>query len=437
MKIGIIGPIGRVDKINHVIKRDFVDIEPVNLVYSVYTEAPGILQYQQPYLDAVLLAGTVPYALCAEAVKQTIPWECIPRRGSSLLRALLAVALLKRYDIGHVSFDSYHRDELYEVYGEVGIDRSKLSIFLAEVNPFDPHYLEYVFNFHRQKFQERRVCCCLTALESIYKKLQMADIPCLLIEPTANIIKETLLKLQLRRQAHVSQQGRIVAVGIHIDTVNEHSLFVDNEYQYMINKMNVTKYIYLFAQRLQAAVAMMGEGEFLLLSTRYSLETETNNLASIDLLTEVVEHTANSVSIGIGFGKTAWEAKRAAKRAMARAISDGGNAAYMVDEEQQVMERIKNKDRHAATANRIDDKFLRIAEQIGISINTIFRVYSVMQNQGQTHFTAAELAKKLSVTPRTANRIISKLETGGFCRESGKRILANTGRPSRIMEIRL
>ena len=47
--------------------------------------------------------------------------------------------------------------------------------------------------------------------------MRACSIPCLLLEPTANIIRETLYKLQLRYLVKVSQQSQLVAICIQID----------------------------------------------------------------------------------------------------------------------------------------------------------------------------------------------------------------------------
>lgn len=437
MKTGILGPAGRVEKIRGVIRRDFPNIEPVPLIYDVFTEAPGIVKFQQPYLDALMIAGTMPYSLCRASVKPTIPWEFIPRKGSSLLRVLLETALLKNYDITNVSFDSFAEDELYEAYAEIGIARDRLHIFPGRVDPLDPGFLNYVLDFHRDTFRSGRVCCCLSAMESVYKALQADGIPSLLITPTANVITETLLKLQLSHQIQLSQQSQLVAINIHIDTVNEYSLLSDNEYQRMIDKASVAKYVYLFAQRIQAAVVETTPSDFLLISTRCSLDAETHSLENLNLACEIAQNTVYTVSIGIGFGKTTLAARHGADLGMARAVRSGGNAAFVVDEAQRSINPLNCQDREKSDIPRIDNKFLRISEQVGVSVNTIFRLYSVIQTQGQTNFTIAELSRLLQVTPRTASRIVNKLEDSGFCRETGKRILAGTGRPCRILEISL
>jgi response regulator of citrate/malate metabolism len=87
--------------------------------------------------------------------------------------------------------------------------------------------------------------------------------------------------------------------------------------------------------------------------------------------------------------------------------------------------------------NKVDQRFLAISERAGISVNTVFRLHNILEQQGRTRFTTVELAELTGVTSRTMNRIIDKLAAHGLCFEVGKRVLAKAGRPSRIIEIRM
>ncbi|MDR3563435.1 MAG: HTH domain-containing protein [Negativicutes bacterium] len=423
------------ERINRVVKSTVSNIEPVNCIYKNYTEAPHIIKYQQPHLDTMLFAGPTPYFLAREAIKPAIPWEYIPRTGSSLLRVLFEAALAK-YEIRNLSFDSYQEQALFEAYEEIGLDKNSLDLRIADTNAAKSDYLNYVCSYHERQFSQRQVSCCITALESVYENLAGKEIPCLMIKPTSDVIRETVRKLELSYQIHVSQQSQIVALSIHIDDPNEHSIYSDNEYQYAIDRMQISKQIYLFAQRIQAAIVETGVKDFLLFSTRKILQDETSNLENIDLLRLVKDNAANTVSLGIGFGKTAQEAKHGAGLGMLKASKLGGNMAFIVYDNKTVVGPIKGV--LAAPADsvpKVDEKFLRIAEKAGVSINTIFKLYSIVEQYGQTTFTSMELAKLLGVTLRTVNRTVAKLEACGACAVVGRKIATNSGRPRRIIQI--
>jgi hypothetical protein len=438
MKVGIIGPSQIVAKTNRIIRNEFPQIEPVDYVYANYAETPAILNYHQFEVDALLFTGKTPYTLAGKFIKPTIPWEFVPRSGSSLMRILLYAKLWTAYDISNVSFDTYNQDLLHEAYQEIGMPADQLRIFIAEEQSPSADYQKHICDFHKKNFRENRVSCCITALQGAYDDLRANSIPCLLLEPTANIIRETLYKLQLKHLVKVSQQSQLVAICIQIDAPSELSLLADDEYQAALNRTKVSEQIYLFAQRIQAAVIETGDKNYLLFTTTQLLENETNNLKSIELLHAIQANTASTVSIGIGYGQTANEAKSGATRGMLHAGKKGGNLAFIVYDGKKIIGHLasiaSNKD---STEQIIDEKFLRISEKVGVSINTVFKLSCIAEQYGKNDFTIKELAPLFGVTTRTMNRVIEKFEQKGFCKTIGKRIIGKSGRPSRIIHLNL
>ncbi len=329
MKVGILAPPRFVEKIRQIIQLDFSEIEPVDCAYNVYTEAVDIIKHHQPHLDAALFGGAMSYILSKEHVTPIIPWEYIPQGGSSLLRALLEASRSKPFDIANVSFDSYLAGFLYESYAEIGISQNKLQLYLADRKPMSAGYLNYVYSFHEQLFRTRKVTGCITALDFVYEKLCANRIPAIMIEHTASIIRESLKKLRLSYQIQVSQQSQIVAIYIQISTPNDSQLFSYDEYQQIIDKMKISKQIYLFAKRIQAAVVESGERNYLLFTTKQLLEAETQGLTRISLLEMTWENTDSGISIGIGYGNTAQEAKQNANMGMG-AGNQWRDKAYIV-----------------------------------------------------------------------------------------------------------
>lgn len=437
MKVGIIGPSQIVAKTNQIIKNEFPQIESVNFQYSIYTETPALLKYHQLEVDALLFLGKTPYTLAGKFIQPTVPWEYVPRSGSSMLRILLYAKLWTHYDICNISFDTYNQSLLYEAYQEIGIPKEQLKIYIAEEQTIpNDHYQTLLCDFHKKNYYENHVSCCVTALQGVFDELCTISVPCLLLEPTANIIRETLYKLQLKYLINISKKSQLVAICIQIDAANEHSLLTDDEYHYALNRMKVSEQIYLFAQRIQAAVIESGDQNYLLFTTMQMLENETNNLKNIDLLQAVKNNTASTISVGIGYGKTANEAKSGATLGMLHAGKKGGNLAFIVYEGKKIIGPLTNiAQNQEKTEPLIDEKFLRISEKIGVSINTVFKLHCISEQYGKNDFTIRELAPLFGVTPRTMNRIMEKFETHGYAKIIGKRIIGNSGRPSRIIRL--
>jgi len=438
MKVGIIGPTQIVAKAVRIIKMEFPQIESVEYAYSIYTETPEMIKYHQREVDALLFAGKTPYTLAGKLIKQTVPWEYVPRSGSSLLRILLYAKMWTDYDICSISFDTYNQNLLHEAYHEIGIPIDQLKIFISQEYMIPSDYHNKICEFHKKNYAENHVSCCITALQAVYDELRLYSIPCLLLEPTANVIRETLYKLQLKYLVKVSQQSQLVAICVQIDTLNELSLLADDEYQAALNRTKVSEQVYLFAQRIQAAVIETSEKKYLLFTTAHLLENETNNLKSIDLLYAVQINTSSTVSVGIGYGKTANEAKIGANRGMLHASKKGGNLAFIVYDGKKTIGPLTNIASSKEKADHvIDEKFLRISEKVGVSINTVFKLFCIIEQYGKNEFTIKELSPLFGVTTRTMNRIVEKFEAKGYCKLIGKRIIGNAGRPSRIILLSL
>lgn len=439
MKVGIIGPLELVTKIKTLINNEFKDIEPVDFVYNMYTETPGLIKHKQDTVDALLFAGYIPYELAKRTITPAIPWESVPRHGNCISRVLLEGALLG-IDIFNLSFDSYYEYYLNEAYEEIGIPIEELNIYIAEDKPTVENYLEYIYTFHKENYLNKKVSCCITGIFSVHDRLLKENIPCLCVKPTSNIIRETIRRLQLKQMLKISSQSQIVVVYIKIDLPHDYSVLSDNEYQYSIDKMKISEQVYLFAEKIQAAVVEINHSDYLLFCTRRLLEIEMHNYQRIDLLSLIYSKTFRTVSVGIGYGRTAKEAKKNAAFGAYKANRQGGNMGYVVYEMKKLVGPITgSNDNGGATdeENKVDPGFLSISEKTGISINTVFKLYSIIEKQKQDCFTPIELAKLFGVTPRSMNRIIEKLELNGFCKTIGKKIVSETGRPSRIIKLLL
>lgn len=436
MKLGVVGPLEIVEKINQIIKSEFHQIKPKIYSYTSVPEIPKLLCDEQPFLDAILFAGETLLSYTEKHIKPIIPWEFIPRSGSSLLQVLLKIAL-SQHSIYRISSDLYDESTLLETYREIGIKEDQYQIYTVNKRPFDDDFINHVCYFHEYNYLNNRVTCCITALHKVYEKLTSKNIPCFRVDPTSNVIRQTLNKMQLYHLMQVSQGSQIVAISIKIDSPSEYSVFTDDEYQYIIDTTNVAKQIYWFAKRIQAAVIELGKQEFLLFSTKKILENATGNFENIDLLLAVKKNTSSTVSIGIGYGSTAQGAKYSAILGMEKASRLGGNSAFIVYDHNKIIGPIHAADskRQVILDQKIDKKFLIISEKAGISINTVFNLYSILEQQGKTRFTTAELANLAGVSVRSMNRLLTKLERHGFCFEVGKRVMTGAGRPSRIVEI--
>jgi hypothetical protein len=118
-----------------------------------------------------------------------------------------------------------------------------------------------------------------------------------------------------------------------------------------------------------------------------------------------------------------------------RAKDMGGDQSFLVHENKY----IKLFNERESTSNTddfyIDAKFLKIAESTNISVNGIFKLQCIIDQNKKDLFTPNELALAFGNTTRSMNRILEKLELCGYVKVVGKKVMGGAGRPSRIVKL--
>ena len=255
--------------------------------------------------------------------------------------------------------------------------------------------------------------------------------------PTKRIIIDSFQNLYLRYTAKVNTNSRVVAIFIQIDFPDDYSIISKNEYYYVKEKNKVTELIYEFANKIEAAVIEFSYNTYILISTKKILETETENYTNIDLLRAIEENSLNRISMGIGYGKTASEAKYKANEAMIKSKQcQNENVAYIIYEDGKAVGPVKSKFKKKSNV-KIDDKLTKISNITSVSVKKILLFYNAINTCKKNRFTADELAKQCDMSYRTVNRTINKLEKYGYVEVVGKHFEDGSGRPRRIIKFNI
>ncbi|MGN1032365.1 MAG: hypothetical protein ACI4PU_02785, partial [Intestinibacter sp.] len=253
--------------------------------------------------------------------------------------------------------------------------------------------------------------------------------------PTENVIKDTFQKVLLRYTAKINKNSQVVAISIQIDLPSEYSLISKNEYYYIKEKNRLSELIYEFAQNIEAAVIEVSFNTFLMFTTQEILEKETENFKKIAILNYISEKSLHIVSVGIGYGKTAGEAKYNSNSAMIKSKEYVENTAFVIYEDGYIIGPIHtNKEKEKQS---IEDKILEISFKTNIGVNKVLAIYNAIDNYKTKYFTASELARYCDMPERTINRVLNKLEEFGYVEIVGKQFPKGSGRPKRVMKINI
>ena len=436
MKLGLVGPVESVSQIERIIAQHSPYIQLFPLIYETYRDSVDLVRRRQTGLDCLLFSGSTPFKYASRFLAPAIPWDYIPREKSSLMTVLTEATALHQLDIAKISIDSVDTIALMETYQEIGLPDSSLQIQVAEEKIFDDDYSGYLAEFHKQAFRADKVSFCITGMSGVQKVLANAKIPCFKMKRMPDVIKNIVTKLKLKHELRINQKNQIVVLAVEVDPPGENTLVAHDDYQVAVNKMRASEQIYLFARKIQAAVIELSLGNYLLFTLRKILETETSQMSQFDFIHSGSRRLSSTVSVGIGFGKTAIEAKSGACLGKDRAQKCGGNRIFVVDEGEKIIGPISSLNKEDQPEKDPDGLIADIAAKSGLGKKTVYKLFSLIQQYNLDTVTPAALAGLYGVTPRSINRILVRLEQCGYAKIIGVKTPTDSGRPSRLIKLR-
>ncbi len=161
----------------------------------------------------------------------------------------------------------------------------------------------------------------------------------------------------------------------------------------------------------------------------------TDNFRHFTLLTELADQYLSKVSVGIGYGETAGQAKVNANKGLMQSKKYDTNVAFVYYSEQAlrgplgVTSDVKKNDEY------VNEKLYAVSQKALVGMNNLFKLYTIINQTNRNIFTVKELASLMSMQERSINRIVSNLEAAGYIKFIGKKPALKKGRPSRIIRI--
>lgn len=435
MKICFVVPdLPILEKIQILMKNEFKRIEPYYLLYNDYKEVYKDLDKIQKNFDAVLFGGKLPYLYCAEKIKQEVMWSYVPRTGSTLVTAL---AYLSRqgYDLKRICFDTYSEEVLKEVYEELNIAHD-FKPLLFKGDPLNDNYIDEVFDFHLRNIKSGKADIVFTHIFLVHNKILQLQLPSFFAVTTYNVLREQIEKLEQYSYIQKEEAGQVVVLFINIDYPPEYLLMQETSEHYLDEKRSIEKRIYRYADKILGFVIELSNNTYMILSTSASVKKETDNYHYISLLDTLEKYTLYTVSIGIGQADNVARARKNAIASMLSAYKHKKNSAYIRLGNGKVVGPLYAEDK-VTSKQPLDDRLDKIAKHTGMSVNTVYAIYTFASSKSDGCFTSMELAENMGINKRSTDRFLRRLEDYGYIKIIGSRILGKSGRPSRIMRFYL
>jgi hypothetical protein len=426
--IGIIGPEQLVRKMDHCLK-GFPSFAPITCIYKSEDEVPTLARELMDRVEALLFTGPVPYRVAVDKISFHIPVHYVRLSGTGLYRALFRI--MRRYGLAEMSVDTLSKQSVEDAFGELG-------------EPYSPtfHYTglesmskEPLIEFHAESYRSGRTKVALTSVGAVAAALTEMGIPNEWVMPTDEDIIVSLERSLLSTETRRSNESQIVVGFIHVDEFARLAEKKSSEHEVQRLKLDIHRMLLGYVESLDGHLTHLGGNEYLFITTRGIFERETGGYKSIPLARVFEKNYGMSLSIGIGFGRSANEAGTHARLALRNAKESGGDICFIVREDQSVIGPLEMTQPHEYDLSLIDANLLRRAEEAGLTSGYLSKLVAHVTRFGKTDYTAQELANVLDVTVRSTHRfLLAWLDTGLIDiigEEKGK----SKGRPKQIYRL--
>lgn len=425
MKIGIIGAADSVDKIYNILKEKYNWIEFVLEKEDKIENTLKIIENIKESVDGIYLTGIGIYYTLINDVKIELEKPVVyTKRGSiGLIKGFWEMFKENKFSMDRklkIGRDIIEEEIFSEVIKEFDIKIEENYYQKYESGKTENEYLENYI----KKFEAGEIECVFTAFGYIYNKLKEKKIPVYRLQATNIEIENELLSLLNKIENFENKRNNI---GIEIIKLNFLNKELDNN---LGKKLEIEKKLLEYSHEVEGNIQSSDDKEYIIISTIDILKNE-ENLRNILKLKKIIEEQQGTLIVGIGEGKTLFQAERNAKEALKVSLNQGGDI-YFSDGEKIRGPLFSLKEFEYKKIS--DTKINNIAQEIGISPIYIEKIKGMIKKQKKDKFTSVEIAEILHITPRSVNRILKKIIEKNYAENVHLESSLTAGRPRRVIK---
>lgn len=404
--------------------------------YSDSREIVDLFNKHRESADAFLIGGPLAYDYLMERMAGSpslagISVSFIPYDETAIFRALFEMAR-DQPDIDlesmRISIDHPAGEHIRECVEEINL--SVANTYAKEC--LSAEDVADLTSFHVDLWQKQQVTAALTSVHFVYERLREWSVPVYRIHPSKSAIRTALTALndRLKEKRVLDQQIALVAIRFTDATKNGETVgarrFVDRR------RLQIEKRLRDLAEKFSGVMQWATPIEANILTTRRHVEREAFSKESVQIISDLRQDFGIGLAVVIGVADAANEALALARNVLEHREFQLGGDVWLIDDDGVIQHSFDTDSslRYESSSNNLD--LVEKAELAKIGIASVNRVLSFVESIHTGHFTARQLADWMNITPRSARRIIGRLEKVGILERSGARQSVGRGRPTRL-----
>ncbi|MDF2651033.1 MAG: hypothetical protein K0Q73_6838 [Paenibacillus sp.] len=428
ISIGMIGTDVVIHTMLQAVKH-YPSFEPKIKIFERDEEAPELARQLMNDVEVMLFSGIAPFRLALKEIRFPFPVHYIPLTGTGLQRVLFRI--YEKYGLSSLSVDSVTPKEMTETLQDLDKLQTHVVYYNHSVHPSP----EELLSFHQCQVKQGHANAVLTANRQVAEALTELGIPNEWIVPTKQDIDISLSRAILSSESRRNKELQIVVGFIHVDKFSLMAQKTTSEHEVHRLKLDIHRLLLSYIESLEGHLTQIGSDEFFFITTRGTFEQQTRGYKFIPIAREAQKMFNLTLSIGIGFGKSANEAGTHARIALGHCVEGGGNICYIVREDKSLIGPIEMTEPLQHDTTLIDVKLMNTVRHAGLSGASLSKLISYFTRTGKTKFIAPELASILGLTTRSIHRNLATLLDAGLVTVVGEEKVRSRGRPNQVYHL--
>lgn len=425
-RIGVVGPKLSIERTMQALHGQQLEANYELYPYEHARETIDIIHRNRVNVHGWVFTGPIPYLTAQTVLHKKEHAIYCPPTGASLYKAILQAVYSLDTNIKEMSIDMPDNESwgMMDSLEELNFTENQLRKYVFSID----YDVQEMVEFHVRHWQEGLTKAAITCLYAVYEELLERGVPVFKINSTKleTIQAVRMLVEQIRSSAFKDSQ--IGVLMIEIDRLHEADKHSTERYQLQHMELKIKSLLLHHCERIDGSLHQDGTGRYLMYGSRGGM---ARNMDSLFATMQQLELDVDLPSFaGIGFGETAFDAERHARKAIQYAKDDEAGQIIIYETDGTIVEMSGEDQALSYETYSSDVELLEQLNKAGVSIRTFQKIKAYIRRIGKEEFTASELASGLSMTIRHVQRIMGSLTAFSLAEIAGSELNTRRGRPS-------
>jgi hypothetical protein len=373
--------------------------------YQHARETGEIITRNRENVHGWVFTGPIPYLTAQDVLHEKEHAIYCPPTGASLYKAMLQAIYTLDNPVKEISIDM------------TGNESWGLMDSLEELNFSDEQLRKYVFStdydvedmiqFHVRHWEEGQTKAAITCLYAVYEGVLQRGVPVFKIDSTKLETVQAVRMLIEQIRSSAFKDSQIGVLMVEIEGWHEAGDQSTERYQLQHMELKIKGILLRHCEQIDGSLHQDGTGRYLMYGSRGGM---ARNMESLHTAMHQLELDTDLLSFaGIGFGETAFDAERHARKAIQYAKDDEAGRVIVYETDGTIVEAAGEDQELSYEMYSSDTELLEQLNKAGVSIRTFQKLKAYIRRMGKEEFTASELASGLSMTIRHVQRILGSL----------------------------